>query len=252
MPHSLKKVLIVGSAPDAVRASTWDNAWFDYIVVINNAWKALTTWDILIHPEDFPQANRPPESMIKGRRVITAKDFVPIQNQYGGFVYAGGTMSFTAGYWVLGALRPDVIAYLGCDMIYDTRANRPSHFYGHGSADPLRDDVTLQSLEAKSVRLQVMARQQHCAVVNLSKLQTSRMLLPRLDIEDLHTMLHPPTLSPLNTETMRQALHSEAELGYWVPSGRYWEQIEKFDKAKLRHIDSLWLATLATAVSNAS
>jgi hypothetical protein len=32
-------------------------------------------------------------------------------------------------------------------------------------------------------------------------------------------------------------------LGYWVASGRYWEEHEKFDRQKLRDIDALWLAT---------
>ena len=79
---------------------------------------------------------------------------MPIQNDLGGFVYAGGTMAFTAGYWALGALRPDVMAFFGCDMVYPTEG---SHFYGNGNADPLRDDITLRNLEAKSARLSIIA-----------------------------------------------------------------------------------------------
>ncbi len=60
-----------------------------------------------------------------------------------------GTMAFTAGYWALGALKPDIIAYLGCDMIYPLEKGSPSHFYGNGQADPLRSDITLQSLGSK-------------------------------------------------------------------------------------------------------
>ena len=48
---------------------------------------------------------------------MTATDYVPVQNDFGGFVYAGGTMTFTAGYWALGALKPSVLAFLGCDMV---------------------------------------------------------------------------------------------------------------------------------------
>ena len=43
-----------------------------------------------------------------GLKIITKKvdekQFVDIQNQYGGFVYAGGTMAFTALYWALGTI----------------------------------------------------------------------------------------------------------------------------------------------------
>ena len=78
-------------------------------------------------------------------KLISAKQYVPKQNSFGGFIYAGGTMAFTAGYWALGALKPDVIAYIGCDMVYPKNSQS---FYGTGQADPLRDDITLQSLEA--------------------------------------------------------------------------------------------------------
>lgn len=243
MSDSLKKVLIVGSAPDSVRASTWDTSFFVHTVAINNAWKAFSSWDSLIYPEDFPIANRPPPHQHHGKKIITAREFVPIQNKYGGFVYAGGTMSFTAGYWALGALQPDVIAYLGCDMVNEAQPDYPSHVYGSRTPDPLREDVPLQSLEAKSMRLLAMARHQGCAVVNLSEQKDSRMLIPRMEFETLKNMRHRPRPLPINTEAMQLALQTEAKLGYWVLFGKYWEQAEKFDKAKLRHIDSLWLAS---------
>ena len=56
-------------------------------------------------------------------------------------------MAFTAGYWALGALKPTIIAYLGCDMVY--KGNK-THFYGKGTADPLRNDPTLKNLLSKS------------------------------------------------------------------------------------------------------
>jgi hypothetical protein len=33
----------------------------------------------------------------------------------------------------------------------------------------------------------------------------------------------------------------EAELGYLVPSGRYWEEADRFDPRALARIDALWL-----------
>ena len=83
-----------------------------------------------------------------GQRIVTEAEFVPAQNAYGGFVYAGATMAFTAAYWALHVLRPSVIAVYGCDMQYP--AAGPTHFYGMGTPDPLRADITLRSLEAKS------------------------------------------------------------------------------------------------------
>ena len=43
-------------------------------------------------------------------------------------------------------------------------------------------------------------------------------------------------------ESLADAALAEAELGYWVPSGRYWEMASGFDKTKLSNIDNLWLA----------
>jgi len=242
-----KIVLIVGSAPDALRVSDWDTSIFAHRVVINNAWQVCDTWDCLIYPEDFPQDRHPPVNQTVGRQMIDANEFVPAQNHFGGVVYAGGTMAFTAGYWALGALKPDVIAYVGCDMIYDSRAGQITHFYGQGRADPLRPDVTLQSLEAKSARLWALAQRQGCSVVNLSDQLTSRLLFPRVSWQKLNV-----TGIDLGTDVSGgfeldqsaadEALLAEAELGYSVPSGRYWEAASGFDKTKLSHIDNLWLA----------
>ena len=174
-------VLIVGSAPDAVRINSLDLSLFNNSVAINNAWRLKQKWDYVIYPEDFPIQRQPKNLHVK--KIITAKEYVPIQNKFGGFVYAGGTMAFTAGYWALGTLKPDVIAYLGCDMIYSNKISN-NHFYGKGAADPLRDDITLQSLEAKSARLMAIAKFNNCSVVNLSEQDQSRLLFPRIQIDN--------------------------------------------------------------------
>jgi hypothetical protein len=247
----LNVVFIIGSAPDAVRARGWDLSVTSSCVVINNAWQITEDWDYLIYPEDFPAERMPPDAIQSQRKLITAREFVPEQNRFGGFVYAGGTMSFTAGYWALGALKPDVIAYLGCDMVYPKVGEQASHFYGQGQADPLRPDVTLQSLQAKSVRLMALAQSQQCAVVNLSELQESKLLFPRVSWDNFASKSGLPDIlethaMPLDPLAVREALQAEEDLGYMVPSGRYWEVAEKFDKEKLRAIDSLWLDTLVT------
>jgi len=230
--------LMLGSAPNTLDARQWPRAPFDHIVAINNAWRIRDDWDDLCCPWDFPQDRRP--SPATHQRLILQEDFVPTQNLYGGFVYAGGTMAFTTAYWMLAALKPRVLAVLGCDMHYP--ASGQTHFYGTGTADPLRPDITLRSLEAKSARLMVLAALQGCAMVNLST-GPSRLVFPRATRADL-----PQTLpSAFDAAHARAALAREATLAYQVPSGRYWEEAERFDTAELDGLDQMWLAAAQVA-----
>ncbi|WP_108816729.1 hypothetical protein [Loktanella sp. Alg231-35] len=226
-------VLILGSGPNVVNCRDWSRAPFDRIVAINNAWAVRPDWDDLIHPDDFP-TERMPSGLRPNQRVIRAADYVPMQNTLGGFVYAGGTMAFTASYWALAALKPRVIAVLGCDMVYAGAGN--THFYGKGTADPLREDVTLRSLEAKSARLMAMAARQKCAMVNLSE-DESRLIFPRA------TAATAATATPLAMDktAVEAALAEERRLAYYVPSGRYWKEEERFDVTAVDALDALWL-----------
>jgi hypothetical protein len=240
-----KITLILGSAPDVVDASRWAGIEFDNIIAINNAWQVRSDWNYLIYPEDFP-ADRLPKSFDKEtQKLVTAHDYVPVQNEYGGFVYAGGTMAFTAGYWALGALKPDILAFFGCDMMY---GHGKTHFYGTGTADPLRPDVTLQSLEAKSARLMYLAASQRCLTVNLSTRVDTRLVFPRATVTELAQMngqdLEAWAAFLNRTDAkiaMERVLTREANLGYFVQSGRYWDVAESFDAKALRDIDAMWL-----------
>ena len=49
----------------------------------------------------------------------------------------------------------------------------------------------------------------------------------------------------LKTKAVAEALQAEADLGYMVASGRYWEVADQLDKDKLAAIDSLWLTAWA-------
>jgi hypothetical protein len=234
----MMQVLMLGSAPMALDARDWPRAPFDRVVAINNAWRIRADWDVAIHPHDFPrdrQAKAGP-----GRQIVTETDFVPAQNAFGGFVYAGATMAFTASYWALHALRPRVIAVYGCDMHYP--AAGPTHFYGTGTPDPLRQDITLRSLEAKSARLMVLAALQGCAVVNLST-GPSRLLCSRVPRGRL-SQARPTAFC---ADMAGRALEAEAALGYVVPSGRYWEELGRFDPAALDRVDAMWLAAVTEA-----
>ena len=226
-------VLILGSAPMAMEARIWSRQPFDAVVAINNAWAIRHDWDHMIHPWDYPATLHPEPR--PGQTLVTETDFVPAQNGYGGFVYAGATMAFTACYWALHALRPKVIAMFGCDMHYPARGQ--THFYGKGSPDPLRPDITLQSLEAKSARLMIMAAAQGCAMINLST-GPSRLLFPRVARAQANLAV-PQQFCPTATA---HAAAREAALGYFVPSGRYWEDLSRFDARALADLDAMWLA----------
>lgn len=228
-------VLILGSGPNVVAAKHWPAAWFDQIVAINNAWSVRPDWTALVYPEDFPPP-RMPTDVGADQRLVDASDFVPAQNAYGGFVYAGGTMAYTTAYWALHALRPRVLAFMGCDMVYPRTG--PTHFYGTGTADPLREDVTLRDLGAKSARLALIAADQGCACVNLSS-DESELLFPRAEPDRLRDGIAVPEFDRAGYADLRA---QEEALGYDIPSGRYWEQMAQLDPDKLGALDAQWRA----------
>lgn len=229
-------ILMLGSGPRAATARHWPRDGFDRIVAINNAWAIRPDWDLMIHPWDFPPGRIPAPG--PGQRIVTEVDFVPAQNALGGFVYAGATMAFTTAYWALHALRPRIIAAYGCDMHYP--ASGRTHFYGTGTPDPLRPDITLRSLEAKSARLMILAAMQGCAMVNLSR-GPSRLTFPR---RRRSTAAHARPLR-YDAGLAATALAREAALGYHSASGRYWEELHRFDPAEIDRLDALWLAAAA-------
>ncbi len=241
MTTAQRIVLVIGSGLNAAETVSWPRQPFTDIVAINNAWRLRPDWTHAIHPEDFPADRRPQAGA--GQTIITADDYVPVQNAQGGFIYAGGTMAFTAGYWALAALRPSVMAFIGCDMIYPAKGR--THFYGIGAADPLRDDVTLQSLEAKSARLMLLAARQGCAVVNLSS-DRSRLVFPRARRDTLASC-RPVDLA---AKRVADAEARERQLGYFVPSGRYWLEPNRFDAAALAMLDQLWLSAHRASVGD--
>ena len=225
-------ILIIGSAPDALEAKSFKRELFQGLVTINNAWNVRKDWDYCIFPDDFPKDRRPRKN--KDQKLIGSEQYVLVQNEYGGFVYAGGTMAFTAGYWALGHLKPKAIAYIGCDMVYD---GENTHFYGRGSPDPLRKDPTLKNLRAKSARLEAIAACQNCSVFNLSKRPKSNLVFRRTSLEKI-----PKECTPrrVNTDLLKIALQKEKNLGYFFEDGKYWKHLDRFDQEKLDTLDELW------------
>ena len=247
---SMNIVLVIGSSPDAIRTRAWPHGRFSNIVAMNNAWNIRDDWDYLVYPEDFPPERRP-ESIRSSQAIIEYTEYVPAQNEFGGVIYIGGTMAFTTAYWALHALKPDVIAFVGCDMIYP--ANSSTHFYGKGSADPLRDDITLQSLEAKSIRLQAHALEQNCYCVNLTSLEQSRLVYPVLreaeffgdDLPAIIAQVRHQIDNSYNHEKIRAVKARELALNYLVETGDYWCHLDQLDAFKLQQIDQQWLSVLS-------
>ena len=225
-------VLIIGSAPDALEAQSFNRELFQQVVAINNAWNVRSDWDYCIFPDDFPENRRPNEN--NEQRLIGSEQYVPLQNKYGGFVYSGGTMAFTAGYWVLGHLNPRAIAYIGCDMVYD---EKKTHFYGRGTPDPLREDPTLKNLRAKSARLEAIAASQNCSIFNLSKRPKSNLVFRRNSLENIP---EEPTPRRVNTKLLKVVLEKEKSLGYFIKNGKYWKHLADFDQKKIDILDGLW------------
>jgi hypothetical protein len=164
--------------------------------------------------------------------VITEKEFVPIQNQYGGFIYAGATMAFTAGYWVLGALKPSHISFIGCDMHYPKTGK--THFYGKGTADPLREDISLMSLKAKSNRFLHISQKENCLVGNLSD-GPSKLTFPRITSKNSW-----PKTPSLNDELISKALQREKDLSYFDVTGRYWQNLDRYNVQEIKKLDDIW------------
>lgn len=223
-------VLVLGSGPNAVQAAEWPRAWFDRIVVINNAWRVRPDWDDLVFPEDFPPDRRPVD-VGPAQRLIEADAFVPAQNRFGGFVFAGATMAYTAAYWALDALEPAVLAFMGCDMVYPKTG--ATHFYGTGTADPLRADVSLRDLGAKSARLGALAAQQGCACVNLSD-QPSALLFDRAQPSGVRNILPPPKPDIAALRACEEALN------YATPNGHHAGFADRIDVHALDALDQDW------------
>ncbi len=233
-----ERVLMIGSAPDAMRARDMDLSSFDAIVAMNNSWQVHPDWTHLVFPDDFDSERLPPKG--HGKPLIRADIYVASNNRFGGIVYAGGTMAYSTAYWVLDALKPKCMAIIGCDMVYP-KTGGDTHFYGTGAPDPLRDDPTLQSLEAKSNRLLVLAAKAGCSCVNLSTKSESRLTLPRGEVATLDS----PPVALFDEVAVETALQAEMQAGQYVESGDYWNCEPPLDPAVLSRIDGLWLKVLA-------
>ncbi|MCC1494657.1 hypothetical protein [Cognatishimia sp. F0-27] len=235
-----RTILIMGSAPDVIACRAIGRSQLDAIVAINNAWSVRDDWDYHIAPDDFP-AERGPGPLRPGQVAIGSETYVPANNRFGGIVYAGGTMAFTAGYWALDALRPSAMIFAGCNMVYPPSGR--THFYGSGTADPLRQDVTLRNLEAKSARLMAHAARRGCACYRLPSAK-SRTLFPPIRIEQVG--VHHTAPLAVDEDRFAAVIEAEKRAQYFVESGRYWDEQDQFSTEQIDRIDALWLQAVQT------
>ena len=125
-------------------------------------------------------------------------------------------------------------------MVY---SDKETHFYGTGTADPLREDISLRSLEAKSTRFECFASLEDCTVHNLSEKKESRLVFKRKEFKYLDTVLVDAPRE-IKTNSLNKALNTEAELNYFIDDGKYWKHEHKFDAKKIDQLDKIWLNSL--------
>ena len=169
--------------------------------MINTAHRIRSDWTHGLFASDIP-LNRIPLSR-PGHEIVSVKDLTGAQDAFGSYMLCGETMALTAGYRALRTFPGRPLLWFGCDMIYDTDeddiasgiAPGTSHFYGNGTADPLRFHTSLLSLPAKSARLFAMALLNKSPVFNLSERKRSNIIFPRLPASQATTIDVPATLT---------------------------------------------------------
>ena len=246
-----KAALIVGSSPSAQVCSSWDTNHLTTIA-INNAWRLRSDFNYSIYPPDFPvNRHAPRDGTI---RHIQSEDYLESIADSGGRVFTGATMGFVAGYWAYMSLSPRVLAYVGCDMVYEPIDGK-THFYGTGSADPLRLNLSLRSLEAKSCRLFIKALLQGTLVVNISEEVHSRLVFPRASFTFLNQWQDyaPPLdrlLSPSELAAMQCTVASIERQECLAPFNTFFVGKVPLAPANLEFVDSIdqqWLKLLPHA-----
>lgn len=159
---SLQKdmVLIVGSGHNAPLCRHWDKQNFN-VIAVNNAWRVWDEYlppakrfDVCVMAGDMPAAFYPRDLREEEITISAVKTSVKpsdfglnrentklsrqpfsynsVVNYYGGFQKLGYSVVLNSSYWCLYHLKPKVIGYIGCDMVYDKNAQGHTAFYGIG------------------------------------------------------------------------------------------------------------------------
>lgn len=172
-----RRIVIVGSSPAAPEMATLiDDA--TTVVAVNNAWRALSRFDFLVYPPDFPHERRPDPNTSKFS-CVEKKQYIRGCRHFGGEFFGGETMAFAAGYWALEKFPGSQIAFCASDMTYD-QADGQTHFYGKGQADPLRSGLSLINLEALSCRMFYKGFTIGSLALNITHETRTRLRLPQI------------------------------------------------------------------------
>lgn len=166
------RVLIVGSAPSAAEAVEWQRRAY-CVIALNNAWRLGMKDALAMYPRDMTNLGEL-EKAVPSERRLPWHTWIPAIAQFGDAKHRGDTMMLNAVYYALSAPGVREIGLVGCDMDY---AQPQSHFYGRGTADPLRlgDDHLAAALE----RVWRVARERGVELVNYSTHTRTRLPWPR-------------------------------------------------------------------------
>jgi hypothetical protein len=121
-----------------------------------------------------------------------------------------------------------------------------THFYGRGQPDPLRDDITLTSLQASSYRMLILAKIQGCDIISLSPGETN-LHVPQTSFDEF---LDYQATFRISETKVRQALEHEKKLNYYVKDGRYWLNEMLFCRDELQKLDQIWIDALVPKAVN--
>lgn len=169
----IKNVLVLGSGPAAPKSASLVSQ-DTIIVALNNAHRAIPRVDVSVYADDFPDSLRHSDVARIGR---SSPHYLPAISDAGGMIFCGATIAFAALYWIIRAYPCSQVSMYACDMVYQ---GGDTHFYGKGSPDPLRSNISLQSLEAKSLRLFYFGLKSGVLILNASGEDQTRLMFPRL------------------------------------------------------------------------
>lgn len=82
-----------------------------------------------------------------------------------------------------------------------------------------------------------LAARYGCAMLNLSN-NPSVLTFPRADPSNAAAQM--PVQH--DAKAVAAALQKERDLGYYVPSGKYWKEEARFDLTEIDVLDATWLA----------
>lgn len=240
-----KSILLVGSGPDASRAKDLV-CEADIVIAINNAHKAVPRVSFSFYASDFPDNQKHSNVAEIG---VSTPQYLPSAQRFGGLIYCGASMFFLASYWLIQQFPFSFVKVIGCDMVYSSAA---THFYGRGSADPLRRNISLQSLDAKSLRVLYFALKHGVFMCNTANVQESRLYFPYLPERAGNRYTECVRLCKVG-EDMLEAGAAEAlklEADGPIDIGEY--KLQSFDGnieawEHCRRVDSAWLTLESNA-----